>query len=66
MNKRKRRPELPDKVYLILETAIDDIVKEVGGEDFFRGPTHHFVEREFRFMMMEKRHEQRGVKNGNN
>ena len=64
---KKRRHNLPDKVYLILETAVDDIIKEIGEEDFFRGPTHHFVDREFRFMMREKMHEARGgVKNGNN
>ena len=46
--------KLPDKIYLILENAIDEIVEELEKEENFRGPIHHMVEREFRFMMHEK------------
>ena len=47
---------VPDKVFLILETAIDEIYEEIGGEDMFRGPMTHLVEREFRFMFRDKFH----------
>ena len=55
MNRRKGR-EVSDKVYLILETAIDSIFEEVG-EDNLRGPSKHIIEREFRFMMRDKFHD---------
>ena len=48
---------VPDKVFLILETAIDQIYEEIGEENMFRGPMKHLVEREFRFMFREKFHE---------
>lgn len=51
-----RRREVPDKVYLILETAIDSIFEEIE-DDLFRGPLKHMIEREFRFMMRDKFHD---------
>ena len=44
--------KLPDKVYLIMETAIDEILEEMKSEEM-RGPIHRIIAREFYRMMME-------------
>jgi len=50
--------QLPDKIYLILEETFDKIIEELG-ENEIHGHKFHMVEREFRFMIRNKRHEAR-------
>jgi len=50
---------LPEKIYLILENAVDEIVEELEKEEDFRGPISHMIDREFRFMIREKIHKRR-------
>jgi len=52
---------LPDKIYLILENAVDEIVEELEKEEKFSRPIFHMIERELRFMIREKIHKRRVI-----
>jgi len=43
---------LPDKIYLIIEGAVDEINKEINIKDF-RGPVYHLIEKEFKMKLRE-------------
>ena len=44
--------ELPDRVHIIIETAVDDIMVEMEKIDM-RGPVRPLIEREFRLKLRE-------------
>ena len=47
---------LPDKVYLIIETAVDEIMEEMKYSKL-RGNVKALIEREFRIALREKQQE---------
>ena len=59
VNRRRRGLQLPDKVYLVLETAIDGIMDVIENEkeEKIRPNTFHMIGREFQLMLRDKMHE---------
>ena len=49
--------EVPEKVFMYLEDAMDSIVEEVGEDALFHGPIRHMIERQFRFMFRDRFHD---------
>jgi len=58
VNRRRRGLQLPDAVYLILETAIDEIMVVFEEEqENIRPPAFHMLGREFQFMLRDRERE---------
>jgi len=59
MNERRRRGlQLPDAVYLVLETAIDEIMVVFEEEqENIRPPAFHMLGREFQLMLRDRERE---------
>ena len=58
VNRRRRGLQLPDAVYLVLETAIDEIMVVFEEEqENIRPPAFHMLGREFQLMLRDRERE---------
>jgi len=58
VNRRRRGSQLPDAVYLVLETAIDEIMVVFEEEqENIRPPAFHMLGREFQLMLRDRERE---------